>query len=1154
MFKKKLRIILIFLLSVLCGFGIFNASHSNKKVKAIARTDVKCVGVDISTWQGTVNFDTLKSKASFVILRLGYSTGQDGRFDTYIKQVLEKGIPFGVYIYSLASDTTEAINEANWTINKLNSYGLSNGKLTYPVFLDYEMTANDGETPVSSRPAATNTAIINAFLDTVRAGGYYPALYCGGAHVRYGHINASAINGDLWIAAYGVGFNTFTNYYYNNAAGKCTMWQYNTGAYDSAGLDVYLGADYGVGSTYIDQNYCFIDYPSKIMASGLNGFNGSTPNPNPTPTPDPTPSVTIEKKGFGTTLSELDGNVNFSKLLQNNVKFTFVTLGNSTTKTIDSKFQQNVNGINSIGIHCGVFVNSSASSTTQANQEAVWVIEKLKSFGYLKGQLTFPIVFAWDYSVKNLTTSTAIVNEFANVLKENNLVPLLFTSGNNFYNYISTASLACDVYLAWYPTDCALNLLPTTKYYNEKVKLWQYSNGDPNVVEVVNADYFTGSQLGSETNYVTLNYALYDYDTDIIFGSKNISNHEAEISNNYSNWNTFENYAKYESNYNNRKIVLKYPQADINDNKIEFLNTNSTAVKVGACFKVLGKVSTEKWGKFGITVTDGTKKIFFFVDAKSGDSAPDSSDTSTIIGTDYGLVYHDGNSWNWSTNLNKTYKNNYNVNNAVMLEVVKIDNKLVLIANGEVQEVINLTKYDISTTGNLTFEIRSFNMCLEVTEYYSRILNSEELTLRDYEETSNIGFGNTIVDNSTTNWNLTKDKATLSIDNLIGGNDLYFNQSNETNLITQAKFHVTGKTANEEYGKFGITFSNSSGNGFFFYADARGTKGLTTIDSITGTALGWVSLTNKIANWTTEIEIQEIWSASVDSLLKIVRNDNVYKCYIDEKLIFTLDGEDFGMNATDKCYPYIVSYNVGLEVTNFSSTPTIDQIVCDTNFNDWQNIMSKSNNICYKTTTNSSNNKKAEIYYLLTNNGLNLYARAEHLYENSNFSILIQGSLAINEFYANTNYVKGFTSYSFKTEYDTTKSCYVTILEAFINNNSLNEQLGYSDYLKVGAIFSATNSEGEKEMLQTSNNSNEEWAIGENPRKLTTLLSLSDTPNITPPSSNQTSSGDNVNSARPIEPIRTGCKINTNEGSSIILIILATISLVYVLKKTLNKQ
>ena len=91
-------------------------------------------GIDVSKWQKGFDFDkALAEGVEFVILRGAYHTKKDTCFDTFYKQCKDRGIPVGVYHYTMAKNVAEAKREAEVML------GILAGKqFEYPVAFDVE--------------------------------------------------------------------------------------------------------------------------------------------------------------------------------------------------------------------------------------------------------------------------------------------------------------------------------------------------------------------------------------------------------------------------------------------------------------------------------------------------------------------------------------------------------------------------------------------------------------------------------------------------------------------------------------------------------------------------------------------------------------------------------------------------------------------------------------------------------------------------------------------------------------------------------------------------------------------------------------------------------------------------------------------------------
>ena len=68
-------------------------------------------GIDISYWQGNIDFNQVKqSGIQFIILREGFALVPDKKFFEYVKQIKEVNIPIhGVYHFCYSTNTTEAL-------------------------------------------------------------------------------------------------------------------------------------------------------------------------------------------------------------------------------------------------------------------------------------------------------------------------------------------------------------------------------------------------------------------------------------------------------------------------------------------------------------------------------------------------------------------------------------------------------------------------------------------------------------------------------------------------------------------------------------------------------------------------------------------------------------------------------------------------------------------------------------------------------------------------------------------------------------------------------------------------------------------------------------------------------------------------------------
>ena len=125
-------------------------------------------GIDVSEWNTITDWSQVKADGiSFAILRVGYSTYIDDTFEQNAQACERLGIPYGVYVYSYASNAEQAAKEAEAVIKYLKGH-----KLSYPVYIDIEdLNAQKGLT------AADFAAMATAFCTRIQQAGYEPGVY-----------------------------------------------------------------------------------------------------------------------------------------------------------------------------------------------------------------------------------------------------------------------------------------------------------------------------------------------------------------------------------------------------------------------------------------------------------------------------------------------------------------------------------------------------------------------------------------------------------------------------------------------------------------------------------------------------------------------------------------------------------------------------------------------------------------------------------------------------------------------------------------------------------------------------------------------------------------------------------------------------------------
>ena len=165
------------------------------------RDNAVSLGIDVSKWHGEIDWDVVKAEGvDFAIIRCGYrgsSSGwlvEDPYFFQNIQGAKRAGIKVGVYFFTQAIDLVEAVEEASMVITLLGDT-----KLDFPIFIDTE-GANGGR--ADNLDAATRTAVVNAFCQTIQNAGLEAGVYAS-RNWYLNRLNIDDLYGyKIWLAEY----------------------------------------------------------------------------------------------------------------------------------------------------------------------------------------------------------------------------------------------------------------------------------------------------------------------------------------------------------------------------------------------------------------------------------------------------------------------------------------------------------------------------------------------------------------------------------------------------------------------------------------------------------------------------------------------------------------------------------------------------------------------------------------------------------------------------------------------------------------------------------------------------------------------------------------------------------------------------------------
>lgn len=208
----------------------------------------KKFGIDVSRWQGDFNFAQAKAEGvEFAIIKLG--GGDDGlytdsQYENSYKKCKLACLPVGAYFFGNARSVADAEREAEFTLEALKGK-----QFEYPIYYDVEAGMLDND-------KTELTDIIIRYCEVLENAGYYVGIYASESP-----LNSRVFDEDLarfthWVAKYSDEIP--------HVKAACDMWQF--------GGSVNFLRDTKVCGMTVDQNYCYVDFPEKIITGKLNGF------------------------------------------------------------------------------------------------------------------------------------------------------------------------------------------------------------------------------------------------------------------------------------------------------------------------------------------------------------------------------------------------------------------------------------------------------------------------------------------------------------------------------------------------------------------------------------------------------------------------------------------------------------------------------------------------------------------------------------------------------------------------------------------------------------------------------------------------------------------------------------------------------------------
>lgn len=205
-------------------------------------------GIDISRHNTIRSFPAIKSQGvDFCVIRAGYGTVVDAKFEAHIKAAKDAGMLVGVYWFCYALDVADARREAEVCAETLRGR-----RLDLPVFYDFEY---DTERYAKKHKVTYNpklrTDIIETFCAEITKHGYKAGVYTNPDYWLYKLNSDRLAKWALWIAAYRqsdckASFATTSPSDLPAAYGNAIIWQFGKCKFTKAVGDVDINYGYGI--------------------------------------------------------------------------------------------------------------------------------------------------------------------------------------------------------------------------------------------------------------------------------------------------------------------------------------------------------------------------------------------------------------------------------------------------------------------------------------------------------------------------------------------------------------------------------------------------------------------------------------------------------------------------------------------------------------------------------------------------------------------------------------------------------------------------------------------------------------------------------------------------------------------------------------------
>lgn len=201
-------------------YKTYQASNLYAKSTEIKNPIYGSEGIDVSHWQGSINWSTVAQSKKFALMKIGgrgQSSGtlyMDDYFVSNMRNAKQAGVMTGAYFYSIAKTPAMAREEAAYAIRQLDAVG----GCDLPLYMDVE------DAGMAGLSTQERDAVVLAFCNyVIEHSNYRVGVY---ANFNWLTTKLSPLTYPNWVSIWIARYAPSVNYKGKNYPGHYDMWQY----------------------------------------------------------------------------------------------------------------------------------------------------------------------------------------------------------------------------------------------------------------------------------------------------------------------------------------------------------------------------------------------------------------------------------------------------------------------------------------------------------------------------------------------------------------------------------------------------------------------------------------------------------------------------------------------------------------------------------------------------------------------------------------------------------------------------------------------------------------------------------------------------------------------------------------------------------------